>query len=165
MEDIFYLSISANHTPTSKLDAYFHIAPCDFVFLLHQCSPLVFWYLYLGSRHLEACEKSSGSLCTWLGNPLEEGEIGKTNHVQYLPVYYLKSESIFISAAVPREMASSCWKVEGICVSGIAALCFTQLSCFFFGLCAFLEKYMVLWFSFKEMFLIMNQNELNSLIL
>lgn len=40
-----------------KLDAYFQITPCDFVFLflLHQCSPLVFWYLYLGSHHQEVC--------------------------------------------------------------------------------------------------------------
>lgn len=67
MEGIFRLAVSANHTPTSKLNAYFQIAPCDFVFLLllHQYSPLLFWYLYLGSHHLEACVKlSSGSLCT-----------------------------------------------------------------------------------------------------
>ena len=58
MEDIFHLALSANHTATYKLAAYFQIAPCDFVFLLllHQCSPLLLWYLYLGSHHF-------GSLC------------------------------------------------------------------------------------------------------
>lgn len=61
MEDIFHLAISGNHTPTSKLAAYFQIAPCDLVslLLLHQCSPLPFWYLYFGSHHLEACVKLS----------------------------------------------------------------------------------------------------------
>lgn len=65
MEDVFHLAISANHTLTSKLAAYFQIGLCDFVFLilLHQCSPLLFWYLYFGSCHLEACVKLSlGSL-------------------------------------------------------------------------------------------------------
>lgn len=34
MEDIFHLAITANHTPISKLAAYFQIGLCDFVFLV-----------------------------------------------------------------------------------------------------------------------------------
>lgn len=39
---LFILLFLASRTPTSKLAAYFHVAPCDFVFLLllHQCSLL-----------------------------------------------------------------------------------------------------------------------------
>lgn len=92
----------------------------------------------------------------------------KTNHAQYLPVYYLKSESILLYTQRNSFLTlRSCedrlkfflcqWDSTLILLSVLHNLAA------FLCLCAFLEKYMFLWFSLKEVFLITKQDELNSL--